>query len=704
MAGSLPSPDVPIAEAPSVRTITFGTVFFTVKELIALNAVFLLGMTLFRAAFFLFFARLGDFKGMYLSVAEAFFLGFRFDLSVAAYINTLVTLTLLIVWAVNSRRVFEYWARALVFYYTALYTVVLLVLIVDLGFFSYFKTHINSMIYGFFEDDTMALVRTIAQNHLFIPAFAALCGLVALIFLWCRRNSVRIRKGYAAARPVPFRPWMKIVFVIVLVSLNGLAARGSLRMFPLSPIYAEISSDPFINKLSLNGIFALGEAMKLRGENNQSAFNLARQFGYEGDLPRAFSDFTGEGTRNSDGATLMERLRKVTPVNKTAERLRPDVVVIIMESFGGNLLRYDRPDFDLLGELRRHIDDGYMFHRFLPAGLITIHAVESIVLNIPQRPFNLSVTQSEYAMLPFPTAATLPYKRAGYATAFVYGGSLGWRQMDTFLRAQGFDTVLGEGAMPAAQKNQWGVYDEYLFDAAYRELNSGGAPKFVMIMTTTNHPPYSVPASYRPGPLNIPEDLARVMTNDRSLAMKRFVTYQYGNQKLGEFISRIRRSERGRRAIIAVTGDHNFWDVFNYGPRELFYRYSVPFYLFIPDELKPAKVDASVAGSHMDIMPTLYHLSLSHREYYAMGSDLLGAKAPAYALDSEGLVISRDGAALFLPETGQAAGYAWDPSSPGMLLPAPSMNTDGQARYYKAASVVSEFVIKNTRRAVQTGR
>jgi phosphoglycerol transferase MdoB-like AlkP superfamily enzyme len=679
------------------HTISFSLIIHIVKKLILMNVLFLALMSLFRVGFFFYFADASGFKGLYGYLIQAFILGSRFDLSAVAYINIPVTLSLLTVWASARESIFARWAKILAYYYTLMYIVAFAILVVDFGFYSYFKSHINVLIYGFFEDDTLALVTTIVQNPRFSPALAAVIGLVLLIYaISFRTSGYLLRHERPASRLFP--GWTKAAFIFLLVTMNALAARGSLRMFPLSPIYAEISPNAFINKLSLNGIFALGETIKARGENKKGDFNLQQQFGYDGHITQAFADFTGVPIERLNRNDLLANLARRTPANALLETMKPNVVVIVMESFGANLLRYDAPEFDLMGDLRRHFASDYVFPNFLPAGLITIHALESIILNVPQRPYNLSVTQSKYAFVPFPTRATLPFKHAGYRTAFLYGGSLGWRQLASFLPVQGFDEVLGEGYMAkTAEKNEWGVYDEYLFDALYRNLSEErDKPKFILVMTTGNHPPYSVPASYKPRGMRIPDSLASVMTNDRALAMKRFTTYQYANQKLGEFITKVKNSPLGQNTIIAVTGDHNFWDVFNYGSGDLFYRYAVPFYLYVPDGLKPKSIDTGVFASHMDIMPTLYHLSLSDQEYTAMGRDLLEPEEERTGLNSEGLAVSRHGAVYHRFDSGRDEYYRWDGTNGRRLAATPADSDLGRlARYYKAAAVVAEYIIKN---------
>ena len=676
------------------KKINFNVILNTTLALIGFNLLILFAMSIFRGAFFAAYAEPAELKGMALFIAKAFFLGVRFDLVVVSYANILVTLSLLAVWGVGKDDIFKAWAKSLTYYYWAIFSLVFFVLFVDFGFYSYFKDHINILIFGFIEDDTLALVKTIAQNKKFIPAMLILAAIFFVLFVFSRRASKAVEKTLEL--PVKkFGPAAQIIFAAVLLATVGFSARGSLKMFPLNPIDAEISSNEFINKLSLNGVITLRKTLKY-GLEKQNEADLVKRLGYENNIKKAFSDYLGKG--DIDESRLVSYLEKKTPKNPAAERIRPNVVLIVMESFGENLLRYQRDDFDVLGELKKHFDTDYVFYNFLPAGLITIHALESITLNIPQRPFSSAITQSRYAYLDYPTNAMRPFKKSGYETVFVYGGGLNWRELSTFYPAQGFDRLVGEGAMQKdAEKNEWGVYDEYFFDALYNELAKDGRPQFILGMTTGNHPPYSVPKNYVPNPLNLNEDFRKVMTMDENIVRKRLITYQYANQKLGEFITRVKNSPFGKNTIIAVTGDHNFWDIFGYKSDEMFYKYAVPFYLYVPDGLKPKKVNTEVFGSHVDIIPTLYSLALSNASYVSLGKDLLNEKEKHIAFNIDGFIAEKDGAIKYDFKTGRANFYSYKGKKDLTLVGGrPDTEKEKALEYYKAINAVTDHIVRMT--------
>ncbi|MFH1368006.1 MAG: sulfatase-like hydrolase/transferase [Elusimicrobiota bacterium] len=676
--------------------LNFNQILETVKKALVLNGIFLILMTALRVVFYFYFSNPVELKGLYGYVIKAFVLGARYDLVIVAYLNIFVTLSLFAVWALDSRKIFMKWINGLRLYYFIMYSFVFFILFVDFGFYSYFKNHINIIIFGVIEDDTFALLKTIAKNGAFPVACVIIAGTEYLIFVICRRFGSSIRKRKTDAIQHRKRPgWFKAAFACALFVCNGLAARGSLKMFPLGTMDAAISPNAFINKLSLNGFFTLGEAVEARWAESKGNLDLVKMAGYEGRPEQAFADFLGKGVNKND---LSSNLRKTTARNEAAERIRPNVILIVMEGFGADLLSYNGPDFNVLGELKKHFDSDYVFYNFLPADIGTIGSLESIFLNIPKRPQSKFISQSRYAFKAFPSSAALPFNKAGYSTVFVYGGNLGWRNLIMFLPVQGFETVAGEGAMSKeALKNEWGVYDEYLFDYIYEQLSrKNGKPKFIMAMSTGNHPPYSVPRDYKVLPLKAAQELERRITGDRKLAMKRFATYQYANQKLGELITKIKKSEFGKNTIIAVTGDHNFWDVFDYGTERLFDRFSVPFYVYAPGALKPARADTSVFGSHIDIMPTLFNLALSKSEYVSVGVDLFDPKANHESFISEGYIFSKEGAASCSLAKDIVAYYGWDKTAQRMIIPAQeTAQMKKRVRYYRSAIAVTDYFVND---------
>jgi phosphoglycerol transferase MdoB-like AlkP superfamily enzyme len=175
-------------------------------------------------------------------------------------------------------------------------------------------------------------------------------------------------------------------------------------------------------------------------------------------------------------------------------------------------------------------------------------------------------------------------------------------------------------------------------------LKEAKKPQMILVMTTTNHPPYQIPSTFKPPVQKIPAELQSRLIGDPKIIEARFKTYLYSTQKLGEFMTDLKASPLGEKTLVAATGDHSFW-LINFKEEEVLRKWAVPFYLYTPKSLK-LSLSSDTFGSHVDIFPTLYPLSLSNAEYDAMGVNLLDPKSPHYALHSAQLIVGPHGGAL----------------------------------------------------------
>jgi hypothetical protein len=83
----------------------------------------------------------------------------------------------------------------------------------------------------------------------------------------------------------------------------------------------------------------------------------------------------------------------------------------------------------------------------------------------------------------------------------------------------------------------------------------------------------------------------------------------------------------------------------------------------VPDRLKPKSYDPDNFGSHEDIFPTLYNLTLPNQDYLKLGDDLINEEG--IAQNSSGLIASKKGAY----HHGQY--WRWQNLSSQLLAPAP---------------------------------
>jgi phosphoglycerol transferase MdoB-like AlkP superfamily enzyme len=342
-------------------------------------------------------------------------------------------------------------------------------------------------------------------------------------------------------------------------------------------------------------------------------------------------------------------LDNITYTTKKIDDNEYNVVVLMVESFARPILKYQSEEFDILGNLKKHFDDDIVFTNFISDGDGTIASLEAILLNIPHRPNAFAFSQSIYKQTRFDYTAAFLYNNEGYNTSFIYGGDLTWRNLGSFIKFQGYKNVEGKmNIFNSLEKNKpeeeyfhpWGIYDEHLYEYILKKLEQSNQKEFIIALSTNNHPPYNIPNDYKAKSLIFNDEIRNHITGDFDLAQQRFKSFAYAVDQVGIFLDKFKQSRFKENTIVVVTADNNTIDgIMKYDDNELLNSKNIPLYFYLPDKLKnKIKIDTSIAGSHKDIFPTLYHLTLENKQYLSIGNNLFDTIQPHYGFNGSMIV------------------------------------------------------------------
>lgn len=482
------------------------------------------------------------------------------------------------------------------------------VCIITINYFKEYDNQFNHFIVNLIDDDTKAILQTIWSDYHVVDNFLIISVLVAGMVPILRIVLKTAKRSPNSSQNLTVPAWRKGLLPIIAIILVIVGILGNINNHASQN--ATLIKDEFLHKAVQNPFIAFYNTTK-------SFFTASTDAELDLFLPdhnvRRAAQIVFNNTGNYDD--LDEYFIKIAP--GSANHQPRHIFLIVMESYDAWPLMNKYASLHLTDNLKQIMHDGIAVQRFLPSGDQTIQSLSSLISGIPS-----AVADASFSTKQYPTFLALQFKRLGYRTNLFYGGDREWRNINKFALSQGFDNVYGANNMAdKSLMNAWGVPDEYLFSFIINTVDNS-QPSFNLVMTTSYHPPYSVDVYGKGFPLkNIPSDLVPIVNKDVNLVV--YGHLWYSDRCLGKFV---RSAEKQfTNTLFAITGDH-------FGRRHIsthpdfFEKSAVPFVLYGKDVLRGIYLPKDIAGSHIDIGPTLIELAApSGFRYYAAGTSLLHA-------------------------------------------------------------------------------
>lgn len=596
-----------------------------IKKIILLNMVFCFLMTAYRIIFVIYYGQLDALKSNPNYLVKAFFIGFAYDMLILVYINipVIIIFTILLL-IMHSNKLFFRFINTLKYYYVAAFGIIILILFIDFGFYYFYSEHINIIIFDIL-DYKLSYLWYISKNEhlLFFILFLSLMLCISSIFFISKYILEKNITNYFSNNiKIRHRILLSLCLIILVFQLLNFGANVKSYDDMISSNFSVSIKSHFFIQIALNPVCAVYDTIKSKIKKS----NYILEYGYENNIRQAFGDWLNTDISNIDKKNPEKSLLKITKYNKNIELIEPNVVLIVMESLDSNVMLYNRASFNLLGEFKKHLDEDIVFYNCLYSYNNSYLSLNEIMLNLIMFP-SMKDPDYEYKV-PLEKIITFglnTYKKNGYLTIYVYPKIINITRLSNFK----FDIYDSE------RMNN----DEDIFNAIFKQLKKNNSKKFIYALTISNHHPFVLSENYKPLQLNVPDKLKTKMR------YKNLIAYQYSCQKVGEFLTKLKKSKYANNTIVAITGDHGSrGGIFNSGIS--INRVTVPLYIYIPKKLMPERqsINTSKIISHIDIMPTLYELSLSKISYYSMGNNILNKnKYIAIAQDySEALITDSD--------------------------------------------------------------
>jgi hypothetical protein len=572
--------------------------------------LFLLILLFQRMIFYFFYAgqtlKTPDF---YKEVFFAFITGFRYDLAVLPIVFFGYDILLFLFYFLFHHKIIQekfYKIIGLTLFYLEWYLMIHLGLANFSSILNYGvnNKHLGWEYFAYFKDLPLFIKSIYTQN----PEIIIL--LFVILFLWLILGIYIVIKAFSL-KFYPSNQKLSLIYFILYIILNIILFRGGIQQNPLRPADALTSKNHFINNLRLNGIFTI-----IHDASDQGDFKLYFPIKENIDFVQSFFSKPDEFVHSDFPLMRYMKPRKIDFYSFKSEIVSYkndyfyNFIIIVMESWSAKFLKpYNDIDSMIPQEVAPNFNrlskEGILFRNTFASGGRSANGIFCILTGIPDRAgrtiFRSNQIFNHFGSLP------LILKEKGYRNIFVHSGDLNFDNLRTALPHLGFDLLIGKKELQQSGKYnriwEMGFFDEDLYDFSLEIIQKQNQPFFMMIFTSNNHHPYTVPdKKFEIFPKN---DLESQFKN----------SYHYADYSLGKFIDNLKKTKYIKNTIIIMIADHTHHTNLNY-----FEDRQIPLLIYSPYLIKP-QIRYDIV-SQLDILPTILALTGGNVFYSAIGRDL----------------------------------------------------------------------------------
>ncbi|MDD7062221.1 MAG: LTA synthase family protein, partial [bacterium] len=392
----------------------------------------------------------------------------------------------------------------------------------------------------------------------------------------------------------------RMVHTTALLLLGGLLfipIRGGVTTSTANVGMVYFSQDQFLNHSAINPCFSLISSLSKQQD-------FAAQF-----------DFFPEEER----AALFEQLMAPTPLSENEAKNtpnqsllrtdRPNILLVLLESFSANAIEAFGGEPDITPNLNRLSQEGVCFTNLYANSFRTDRGLVAVL--------NGYLAQPTTSIMKYPAKSqTLPaiarsLNHVGYQSDVLYGGDINFTNMRSFFYSSGYSQLTSDQDFPLADRlSKWGANDDVTFERLYQMIaqRPTDRPWFTTFLTLSSHEPFEVPY--------------------HRLAHPYLNTVAFTDSCLGHFINRFKQLPSWQNSLVILVSDHGFRypdGTKDYEPK----RYHIPMLWLGGAIAKPCTIPC--IGNQTDLAATLLHqLGLSAEEF-RFSKDLMDPQTPQQA-------------------------------------------------------------------------
>ena len=287
-------------------------------------------------------------------------------------------------------------------------------------------------------------------------------------------------------------------------------------------LWAYFSPVPFLNHAATNPVFSFLSSLGDRAD-------------YAGEYP-----FFDEETRAAKFDALRGNGPAAGPTERVLDTLRPNVVIVILESFARTVMDAEVDGEPVMPNMQRLKREGVWFENFFANSFRTDRGEVAILSGFPAQT-RMSIMKLPAKSRNLPSVAR-SLAGEGYKTSFAYGGDLNFTNQASYMYATGWQELIWQKDLRFdAPASDWG-YDDRLMCDWFADrviaLSESREPFLAGLLTLSSHTPFDVPYA---------------KFDDRVLNAMAF-----SDDCVGKMIDRLKASPAWENLLVVLVADHGY--------------------------------------------------------------------------------------------------------------------------------------------------
>lgn len=521
--------------------------------------------------------------------------GLLLDCTIAGYLTALpLLMTLVSVWLPGS-----FYRKLLKGYFGIMAVLIAAIFSVDVALYGYWGFRLDATLFFYLQSpgDAMASVplgQFFAQLLMFaVYAFGIYWVLKRFIVPLFPETQVRKRLGGS-------------LIIILSGGILFIPIRGGVTTSTANVGMVYFSQNQFLNHSAINPCFSLIASL-----SKQQDFAAQFNFFPEEERKEVMDTLSPHSTRGHKGTNPADADLQQKPLQSLLNTSRPNILIILMESFSANAIGAVGGDSIITPNLNRLSREGVLFTNMYANSFRTDRGIVSVL--------NGYLAQPTTSIMKYPAKSqTLPsiaktLTNEGYVADMLYGGDINFTNMQSYFFSSGYSRITADRDFPLTSRlSKWGANDDITFRHLYEDIKNrdNQAPWLSTFLTLSSHEPFEVPY----------HRLDEMGLYPNSVA--------FTDSCIGNFIDKLKELPVWKNTLVIFVSDHGYpypKDVVNYEPR----RYHIPM-LWIGGAVKEPVVIDKLANQ-TDLAATLLNqLGIDH-DTFTFSRNILSPNYPEYA-------------------------------------------------------------------------